>query len=192
MSKRGKIPKPLFEPCAGGGAHLRVPAWADFESWVDLRRTNRDYLQPWEPSWKETHLSRQSYKARLSQLKTMMANDEAYPFHVFPSGDNSRLIGACNLTSVKRGSLQSAHIGYWIGQDYTRQGYARAALRAVTRFAFDDLGLHRVTAAVQEANQASIKLLEGTGFVLEGKARSYLKVDGRWQDHLMYGRLATD
>ncbi len=192
MSKRGQIPKPLFEPCAGGGVHLRVPAWADFEYWVELRRANRDFLQPWEPSWKEAHLSRHAYKARLAQFKTMISNDTAYPFHVFRSGNNSRLVGACNLTSVKRGSLQSAHIGYWVGRDFARQGYARASVRAVTRFAFEDLGLHRLTAAVQENNHASIKLLEGTGFVLEGKARSYLKVDGRWQDHLIYGRLTTD
>ncbi len=192
MPKRGHKPKPLYEPCAGGGVHLRVPAWADFEYWVELRRTNREYLQPWEPSWKPTHLSRQSYKARLEQFKTMIAKDEAYPFHVFRSTEPRHLVGACNLTNIKRGPLQSAHIGYWIGRDFVRQGYARASLRAVTRFAFEDLGLHRLTAAVQESNHASIKLLEGTGFGLEGKARSYLKVDGNWQDHLIYGRLATD
>lgn len=191
MSKRGHIPKPIFEPCAGGGAQLRVPKWADFEDWVNLRRANRNYLQPWEPTWKEQHLSRQSYKSRLAQFKKMIAADTGYPFHVFRADDN-RLVGACNLTHVQRGALQCAHIGYWVGQEYARNGFARASLRASLRFAFDDLGLHRVSAAVQADNVASIKLLETTGFTKEGVARSYLKIDNIWQDHIIYAKLSTD
>lgn len=191
MSKRGHIPKPIYEPCAGGGVQLRVPKWADFEDWVNLRRANRDHLQPWEPTWKDEHLSRQSYKTRLAQFKNMITKDTGYPFHVFRTDDN-RLVGACNLTSVQRGFLQSAHIGYWVGEAYARKGFARAALRATLRFAFDDLGLHRISAAVQADNLASINLLETTGFTREGLARSYLKIDGRWQDHLIYARLSSD
>jgi len=192
MSKRGHIPKPLFEPCTSGGVVLSVPKWADFEEWVDLRQVNKDYLQRWEPTWKDQHLTRHAYKAKLAHFKNLISQDDAYPFHVFRADDTNRFVGACNLTSVKRGSLQSAHIGYWIGQAYGRNGYARAAVRVVSRFAFEDLGLHRITAAVQVENVASIKLLESAGFVQEGLARSYLKVDGAWQDHLIYAKLATD
>jgi len=170
---------------------LRAPKWADFEAWVDLRRANRDHLQPWEPTWKDEHLRRQNYKARLAQFKTMIAADTGYPFHVFRADDN-RLVGACNLTYIRRGSLQCAHIGYWIGQEFSRNGFARASVRAAMRFAFDDLGLHRISAAVQVENEASIKLLESTGFTQEGVARSYLKVDGQWQDHVIYARLSSD
>jgi len=191
MSKRGHTPKPIFEPCAGGGVQLRVPKWADFEEWVDLRRANRDHLQPWEPTWKDDHLSRQSYKARLAQFKAMISADTGYPFHVFRADDN-RLVGACNLTYVRRGSLQCANIGYWVGEAFSRKGFARASLRATLRFAFDDLGLHRINAAVQSDNEASIKLLETSGFTQEGVARSYLKVDGQWQDHVIYAKLSTD
>ncbi len=192
MSKRGRLPKPLFAPSASGGVHLRVPAWADYEDWVSLRRNNRDYLQPWEPSWKATHLSRQAYKARLESFKSMIVEDKAYPFHVFKGDDKSVLVGACNLTDVRRASMQSAQIGYWVGQEFARQGYARAAIKAVLRFAYDDLGLHRISAAVQTSNTASLNLLEACGFLREGCARAYLKVDGRWQDHYIYARLSTD
>ena len=191
MSKRGQIPKPIFEPCVGGGVYLRVPSWSEFEEWVKLRRNNRGHLQPWEPTWQDKHLTRQSYKTRISQFKSMITSDNGYPFHVFRADDN-RLVGACNITFVRRGSLQCAHIGYWIGQEYGRNGFARASLKAALRFAFDDLGLHRLSAAVQASNQASIQLLETTGFVREGLARNYLKIDGRWQDHLIYAKLSTD
>ena len=192
MSKRGRLPKPLFEPCQGGGVILRVPCWADFEDWVNLRRENRAHLQPWEPSWKEEHLGRQAYKVRMARFKTMVSRDQAYPFHLFKADQNQCLVGACNLTNVQRGSLQSAQIGYWVGAAYNRQGYARAAVRATLRFAFNDLGLHRIVAAVQPGNQASIRLLESTGFMREGVARSYLKIDGRWQDHDIFAKLSSD
>ena len=121
----------------------------------------------------------------------MVAGDTGYPFHVFREGDD-RLVGACNLTSVKRGSMQSAHIGYWIGEHYSRNGFARAAVRASLKFAFEDLKLHRVEAAVQPENTASISLLEKTGFKLEGTARGLLKIDGKWADHMIFAKLSGD
>ncbi len=192
MSKRGRLPKPIFEPCQGGGVILRVPVWADYEDWVNLRRENRAHLQPWEPMWKEEHLGRQAYKARLARFKSMISHDQAYPFHLFKADQNKCLIGACNLTNVQRGSHQSAHIGYWVGKAYGRQGYARAAVQAALRFAFNDLGLHRIVAAVQPNNTASIRLLKSAGFTHEGVARSYLKIDGHWQDHEMFAKLSSD
>ncbi|PHR94437.1 MAG: 30S ribosomal protein S5 alanine N-acetyltransferase [Robiginitomaculum sp.] len=191
MPKRSQSPKPLFEPCVGGGIYLRPPKWADFDDWVTLRRENRAHLKPWEPSWNEAHLSRTAYRARLVQFKKMIAQDTGYPFHVFRSGDD-HLVGACNITSVKRGSMRTAHIGYWVGEKYARNGFARAAVRACLRFAFEDIGLHRIEAAVRAENKASINLLEKTGFTQEGTARGMLKIDGEWRDHLMYAKLSSD
>jgi len=64
-----------------------------------------------------------------------------------------------------------------------------AAVRTVITFAFDTLRLHRLEAACIPTNNASIRLLEKTGFVREGYARDYLCINGIWQDHLLYGRL---
>ena len=191
MSKRGQSPKTLFEPCAGGGVQLRVPKWADYEEWTNLRRKNKDYLKPWEPSWNDAHLTRSAYRARLAKFKKLTADDKAYPFHVFRA-DSDQLVGACNLMTVKRGSLQSVHIGYWVGEQYARQGFARAAISAALRFAFTEINLHRVEAAVRAQNTASIKLLENMGFQKEGVARGMIKIDGAWHDHLIYARLSSD
>lgn len=191
MPKRGKTPTPIFEPCAGGGINLKTPKWADFEAWVTLRQDNTDYLAPWEPSWNPAHLSRSAYRVRLAQFKKMINEDTGYPFHIFRSGDN-RLVGACNLTNIRRGSQQTANIGYWVGENYSRQGFARAAVHATLKFGFNQLGLHRVEAAVRAENTASIKLLEKTGFTNEGTARGFLKINGQWQDHLIFAKLSSD
>jgi len=175
----------------GGAIRLMHPRWSDFDSWVAMRQKDRDYLTPWEPDWAQDHLTRAAYRRRLASFKTLVNSGRAYPFHIIRDQPEA-LIGACNLTHIERGAAQSARLGYWIGQDFTRNGYARAAVDAVARFAFDKLGLHRVEAAVQPENIASIKVLEAVGFQKEGLARGYLKIGGVWADHALYARLARD
>jgi ribosomal-protein-alanine N-acetyltransferase len=121
----------------------------------------------------------------------MVAAGEGYPFHIFRASDN-RLIGACNIMQVRRTVAQSAQLGYWVGERYARQGFARAAVRASVQFCFDELGLHRIEAAVRPENVPSISLLEAVGFTYEGVAREYLKIDGAWRDHAIYARLVSD
>lgn len=191
MIRKVSLPKELSETTIGAGVSLRSPKWADFEDWVTLRRENRQYLTPWEPEWNELHLTRSAYKAKLVRFKKMMSNDEAYPFYIFRSPDQ-RLIGACNITHIERNVSQSAKLGYWVGENYTRQGFARAAVKASLRFCFDELRLHRVEAAVQSGNTASIRVLNAAGFQKEGTARGYLKIDGKWRDHEIFAKLSTD
>lgn len=191
MPKRGAISDKLYEPCIGGGVILSPPRWADFESWSQLRRENRQYLTPWEPRWNESDFTRPSYRRRLASYKELIASDSAYPFHIFRS-DDEQLVGACNLTHIRRGAQQSANIGYWIGEHHIRQGFARAAVRAAVRFAFEALSLHRIEAAVQPDNMPSINMLLKTGFTHEGTARGFLKIDGQWRDHDIYARLSSD
>jgi ribosomal-protein-alanine N-acetyltransferase len=102
------------------------------------------------------------------------------------------LLGACNLNNVRRGVLQSADIGYWIGSPYVRRGFTRSAVSRVLAFAFDELRLHRIEAACQPANTASRTLLESVGFRHEGLARAYLNIAGEWRDHERFAILSTD
>lgn len=191
MASKAGLKTQLYGQASGGGVYLRHPAWADFEAWAHLRENNQDYLAPWEPEWHERHLTRMAYKTRLSQFKKMVNEGRAFPFHVFRDTDN-RLIGACNLTHIERGVAQTVRLGYWIGENYARQGFARAAVRAACQFCFEDLGLHRIEAAVRPENAASIKVLEAVGFKAEGIARDYLKIEGVWRDHRIYARLSSD
>ncbi len=181
----------LYGQAPGGGVRLRSPKWADFEDWANLRRENEEFLTPWEPEWDPNHLNRNSYKTRLGALKRMAQDGRGQAFHIFRDSDN-RLIGACNITQVQGHPAHSADLGYWIGQNYSRQGYARAAVRAAIRFCFDELGLHRIQAAVQPSNTPSVNLLEAVGFTREGTARGYLKINGQWRDHDIYARLSGD
>lgn len=71
-------------------------------------------------------------------------------------------------------------------------GMTTTAASAVLRFAFDGLGLHRVGYAWADGNEASRRLAEKLGFVVEGRRRSAWVVDGRRVDTTLAARLATD
>lgn len=178
-------------PAPGGPVMLRHPRWSDYDDWAEIRKADADYLRPWEPDWLDGHLSRASYRTRLGKFKKFVASDRAYPFHIV-SPDTQSLIGAVNLTHVERGAAQSAKLGYWVGRSFMNRGYGRAAVRALTRFAFESLALHRVEAAVHPDNAASIRVLEANRYQLEGTARGLLRINGVWADHAIYARLRGD
>lgn len=190
-SPRVSLSTVLFEPAAGGGVYLRHPQNADYEAWAQLRRESQAFLQRWEPSWNEAHLTQSAYRSQILRFKKMVNGDTGYPFHVFRASDNM-LVGACNLTNVQRQVKQSASLGYWVGERFIRQGFARASVRAISKFAFETLALHRIEAAVRAENTPSISLLETVGFQYEGAARGYLKIDGAWRNHNLYARLSSD
>ena len=181
----------LTERARGESIVLRPPKWAEYDAWSQLRRDNEAKLAPWEPEWDEKYLTRPSYRARLARFKRLMADGTGYPFHIF-LGSSDHFIGACHVTGIRRHVAQSGQIGYWLGDPFTQKGYARAAVRAVTRFSFETLGLHRIEAAVQATNHRSVKLLEACGYTREGTAREYLRINGVWQDHEIYARLSSD
>ena len=170
----------------GEGVTLRAPRAADFEAWAALRQLSQAYLQPWEPSWPEDDLTRAAFKRRLSIYAREMDAGNAWPFFIF-SAESQALVGAITLSNVRRGVAESGTLGYWIGQPFAGRGHATAAVRAVVAHAFDYLRLHRVEAACVPANAASRRVLEKSGFQHEGQARAYLKINGAWADHLLFG-----
>jgi ribosomal-protein-alanine N-acetyltransferase len=102
------------------------------------------------------------------------------------------LVGAVTLSNVRRGVAQMGTLGYWVGEPFVRKGYMTAALNLMKPFAFQHLQLHRLEAACLPVNAASIALLRRCGFHEEGYARQYLKINGAWQDHLLFACLAGD
>ena len=83
-------------------------------------------------------------------------------------------------------------IGYWIGRPHARRGYMTEAVHGACSFCFDQLSLHRVEAACLPRNEPSQGVLRKAGFREEGLAKKYLKIDGRWQDHVLFALLRED
>lgn len=170
---------------------LRTPQMSDYPAWVELRAASREFLTPWEPLWSNDELSRASFRRRVRHYLRDLREDVGYALFIF-SATSGALVGGLTLCNVRRGVTQSCTLGYWVGANFARQGYMTAAVRAVVPFVFDLLELHRLEAACLPTNAASIKLLEKTGFKREGLARRYLRINGVWQDHLLYALLDGD
>ncbi len=170
----------------GEGVRLRPPKWGDYAEWSDLRRASRDFLQPWEPTWAPDDLTRTAFRRRLSSYQRDLEMGHGYAFFTFREADEA-LVGGITLSNVRRGVAQMGSVGYWSGRPHARNGHTLAAVRAVARFAFDTLGLHRLEAACLPENAASAALLLKAGFEEEGYAKAYLKINDDWRDHRLFG-----
>jgi ribosomal-protein-alanine N-acetyltransferase len=170
---------------------LRPPVFADYAQWSRLREESRAFLAPWEPIWPVDDLTKLAFRRRIRRYQREVRNGTGYPFFVF-SPDEDTLLGGLTLAQIQRGVTQSGVLGYWMGAPHAGKGLMSAAVRALIRFAFDNLHLNRIEAACLPHNAASIQLLEKVGFSREGYARRYLCIDGRWQDHFLYGLVRDD
>ncbi len=175
----------------GEGVFLRPAEMRDFDEWARLRERSRNFLVPWEPAWPNDDLTRGAFRRRLRRHGEEIDRDEAYPFLIFRETDNA-LLGGLTLGQIRRGVGQAGTLGYWMGEPHAGRGYMSRAVRAAAGFGFATLRLHRIEAACIPANAASARLLERVGFQREGYARSYLRINGAWQDHLLFALLEGD
>ena len=170
---------------------LRPPQHADFRPWTSLREESAEFLVPWEPTWASDHLSRKSFTNRVYWAQRSLASGSAVPMFLIRREDEE-LLGAITLDNIRRGPAQAGTLGYWIGARFARQGYMREAIEAMVHHAFQALDLSRIEAACLPENAASRGVLEKCGFKYEGVAQSYLQINGRWRNHVLYANLRSD
>jgi [ribosomal protein S5]-alanine N-acetyltransferase len=162
----------------------RLLALADAPVLLDIAREDREFLAPWEPQRDERWLTDagqlDEVRAKLEQHRLGLA----LPHVVLD--DDGRVVGRITLNNVVRGAFQSCSVGYWTRSAANGRGHATAAVRAMLRIAFGDLGLHRVEAGTLVHNVGSQRVLERNGFVRFGLAPQYLRIAGSWQDHVLF------
>lgn len=88
------------------------------------------------------------------------------------------------LNNVVWNAFCSAFLGYKLDKDFLNRGYMSMAVEMVTRYAFEELHLHRIEANVMPRNKASLRVLEKNQYMNEGTAKYYLKINGVWEDHI--------
>ena len=120
------------------------------------------------------------------------------------STDESQVITARNPVSAEDRNRVStedrnrvsifhdADIGYELAPDEWGHGYATEAARAILRFGFEELGLHRISAETVGDNTASARVLQKLGLTLEGRLRDKQYYKGRYWDVLLYGMIHPD
>ena len=175
----------------GERVFLRAPRHSDYLEWAALRQASRAFLEPWEPRWASDELERSGWRQRMRRYREDFAAGNAIAYMIFETA-GGRLVGGITLGNIRYGVSQSAQIGYWTGERHAGRGYMQDAVRALVAHAFGAMRLHRIEAACIPGNARSIRVLEKAGFTREGLLRSYLRINGVWQDHYIYARIAGE
>jgi ribosomal-protein-alanine N-acetyltransferase len=171
---------------------LRTMSEQDYDAWHEVRKRCRDWLLKWEPrSAHASHLAedRRSFVSRCAIRERERQIGTGFGFGIFVDG---RFVGEITLSSIQRGPLQSAYIGYWIDEAVAGQGLMPEAVVTMLQYAFESLRLHRVEINIIPRNSPSRRVVEKLGLRFEGISERYLEIDGAWEDHARYAITAEE
>ncbi len=99
---------------------------------------------------------------------------------------SGEVVGGIGLNRIWQ---HCAEIGYWLGEKYWGQGITTQAVKLVTKYGFEKLGLRRIYAFVFIWNKASAKVLEKSGFKYEGRLKKHAKKGNRFLDDFLYAKI---
>jgi len=147
---------------------------------------NEEHLARWEPPRPDGYFTEGYWYRRLERNRDELARETSCRLALFRLGDpEGPVLGHCNFTQIVRGGFQACFLGYSLDRRCVGRGMMTEALSAAIPFVFDRLRLHRIQANYVPTNERSGRVLRGLGFVVEGYARDYLFVGGRWRDHVL-------
>ncbi len=126
----------------------------------------------------------------VEQVRELAHTGQAY-WYAIVEKESDTVVGAVNLREIDTRTMTGT-VGFWLAKEYRRQGYAFEALGLMLDFAFKELRLHRIIAAVHEPNTGSALLLAKAGFKLEGRSREAEVVNGLRCDVLWFGILRSE
>ncbi|MFO6452483.1 MULTISPECIES: GNAT family N-acetyltransferase [unclassified Aeromicrobium] len=163
---------------------LRLVTPDDADELAAVYVANREFLAPWEPVREDEFFESDSQRAAIERMLAEHEADRMVPFVIL--GPGGEIAGRLTLNNVVRGAFQSASVGYWVREDMNGRGLATRAAREAVDHAFTALGLHRLEAGTLLHNVASQAVLRRAGFTPFAVAPDYLRIAGRWQDHLLF------
>jgi ribosomal-protein-alanine N-acetyltransferase len=158
---------------------------------LEVRARNDEFLRPFEPLKPDDYLTLGAQRQEIERSAQDWRADRGYAFGIF-STNGSELIGRLALSNVARGAWQNATLGYFVDEAHNGRGHCTEAVGLVLEFAFIYANLHRVQAAVMLRNEPSARVLQKNGFRFEGTSKSYLRINGVWEDHHVYALTLED
>ena len=173
-----------------GDVVLRPLRHRDSERWLELRARNAAWLDPWEATAPHRSARRPpTFGAFVRTLARQARAGTALPFAIEYRGE---LVGQLTVSTIVRGSLCSASIGYWVSEHVAGRGIVPTAVAMAVDHCFGPVGLHRVEIAIRPENAASLRVVEKLGLREEGTRERYLHIQGDWRDHRTFAVTAEE
>jgi ribosomal-protein-alanine N-acetyltransferase len=164
---------------------LRMGEPDDIPAILQYYRINKAYLEPFEPQRPDNFYTVEFWEAALQARKKDFHTGNSIRLFIFDQTKPAAVIGTINLNNIIRGAFHAANLGYGLAAQKQGQGFMTEAGHRLITYAFKDLNLHRIMASYMPHNQRSANVLKRLGFEIEGTAREYLFINGKWQDHVM-------
>jgi len=150
------------------------------------------YHEPFDPIRPPDYWELPVVADRLVSQQWEGANGSSLCLFIVEIGEPDRVLGAVNLRNILRGALMSGTLGYGLAPDAVSKGFMTESVDRVVRIAFEEIGLHRVEVNIMPRNVRSLAVAERCGFVREGLSPRYLRIAGRWEDHVRLARTASE
>ncbi len=170
-----------------GGITLRLIRQRDAPAWREVRRRNRDWLQPWEATLPPEASLITEVPATFGEMVRRMRKDaragRALPWAIIVDG---QFAGQLTVGGITYGSLRSAYIGYWIDKELAGRGIMPTAVAMACDYCLDVMRLHRIEINIRPENTASLRVVEKIGIRKEGERPKFLHIDGGWRDHVTH------
>ncbi len=164
----------------------------------DYREWKRSHLESLpsqsqfdESCEEESELSFSNFLADLKRFRKKAEIGETYNFFAFQKSDG-RLIGGCQFWLVQRYECQRTSMGYWIFNNYWKQGFGFELASGLINHGLKKMKLNRIEAEILPDNIPSIELSKKVGMTFEGIRRNSMYFDGSWHDHAIYAITADD
>jgi ribosomal-protein-alanine N-acetyltransferase len=151
---------------------------------LDYYLRNKSFLEEWEPVQGEEFYTRQYHEEQLDKQLASIENKTSFRSWIFKKEDENRIIGTVGFNNIVRGAFLSCHLGYKLDKDEINRGYMTEAIQKGIDIIFNEFGLHRIEANIMPKNKRSLRVVEKLGFYNEGLAYKYLKINGKWEDHI--------
>jgi [ribosomal protein S5]-alanine N-acetyltransferase len=172
----------------GHRVYLRAPRPDDRARFLAAAKAS----QGLHAGWVRAPATPALFRAYIERFAGARSRHATHAGFVVLRADDDALVGVFNFSEIVRGSFQSAYLGYYAFAPLAGEGYMAEGLSLALGVAFGALRLHRVEVNVQPDNERSLAFVRGAGFVREGFSRRYVKIAGRWRDHLRFAMLAED
>jgi ribosomal-protein-alanine N-acetyltransferase len=168
---------------------IRQPTLDDVDGIVDYLVRNREHLSPWEPTREPAYYTAAHWMLHVGHLLAECQAGRQLDLFLFEHSAPTRVIGKLTFSAIIRGAFHACYLGYALDGQSQGRGYMTEALTAAIDYMFTELGLHRIMANYQVTNERSAAVLKRLGFEVEGTARSYLRINGAWEDHVLTARI---
>ncbi|OBQ08504.1 MAG: alanine acetyltransferase [Anabaena sp. LE011-02] len=163
---------------------LRMAVMEDIPYILKYFTENKEYLTPFYPQWDENFFTDDYWEYQVETSFWEFVNNYSLKLFIYRKHQPRQIVGTANFSNFIYSAAQFCQLGYSLAESAQGYGYMTEALSVSIGYIFQELNFHRIMANYMPHNRRSGNVLKRAGFVVEGYARDYLMINGKWEDHI--------